>query len=89
MTKTSPPPAAPQTKAVVILAQLFISCLMALAMTFCMSILPFGFNPGWFATWMQRWLTAWPVAFLFALVIGPMSFKLAGLTLGLGARIRG
>ncbi|QOL79946.1 DUF2798 domain-containing protein [Pseudooceanicola spongiae] len=70
-------------KATLITAQIFISCLMALSMTFAMSILPFGFSEGWFATWMQRWLTAWPVAFVLSLIIGPVAFKLAGLTMRL------
>ncbi|MDD8023066.1 MAG: DUF2798 domain-containing protein [Paracoccaceae bacterium] len=64
-------------KLTIIVAQIFISCLMALSMTLIFSVLPVGFGPGWFATWMQHWLTAWPVAFVFSLGIGPLAFKLA------------
>ncbi len=64
-------------KHTIILAQVFISCLMALLMTFLFSILPFGFGPGWFGIWMQHWLSAWPVAFILSLGVGPLAFGLA------------
>lgn len=64
-------------KRTIILAQVFISCMMALLMTFLFSILPFGLMPGWFGTWMAHWLTAWPVAFLLSLGVGPLAFALA------------
>ena len=68
-------------KLTIILAQVFISCIMAFLMTFCFSILPLGFEAGWFGQWMQHWLTAWPVAFLFSLGVGPIAFKLSFLVM--------
>ncbi|MGI3164726.1 DUF2798 domain-containing protein [Pseudooceanicola sp. 200-1SW] len=85
----STPPAAAQSKAFILIAQIFISCLMALMMTFLMSILPMGFGPGWFGLWISRWLTAWPVAFVLSLGVGPVAFKLSGLVLFLRARAAG
>ncbi len=64
-------------KLTIIVAQVFISCMMAFLMTLIFSILPFGFGPGWFASWMRHWLTAWPVAFVFSLGVGPLAFRLA------------
>ncbi|MBT9383699.1 DUF2798 domain-containing protein [Pseudooceanicola sp. CBS1P-1] len=79
----------PNPKSIVIVAQVFISCFMALLMTFCMSIVLPGtiHESGWFATWMQRWLTAWPLAFLFSLGVGPLAFKLSTLVNGTLARL--
>ena len=64
-------------KLTILLAQVFISCLMALMMTFLFSILLQGFPEGWALIWLRNWLTAWPVAFLLSLGVGPLSFKLA------------
>ena len=64
-------------KLTIILAQVFISCMMAFMMTFLFSILPFGFHQGWFIEWMHHWLTAWPVAFLLSLGVGPLAFGAA------------
>ena len=68
-------------KATIILAQVFISMLMALSMTFVFgSLLPNQFHlPAlWFGAWMRHFLAAWPVAFLFSLAIGPLAFALSG-----------
>ncbi|MBZ4022988.1 hypothetical protein CKO11_11010 [Rhodobacter sp. TJ_12] len=68
-------------KLTIIVAQVFISCLMALLMTFFFAVLPEAlrtdFAPGWGWIWLRDWLTAWPVAFVLSLGVGPLAFKLA------------
>lgn len=66
-------------RATIILAQVFISCLMALSMTLIFTGLPLGFAAGWVGEWLRRFFTAWPIAFLLSLVVGPVSFRLAAL----------
>ncbi|KAA2317252.1 DUF2798 domain-containing protein [Pseudooceanicola sediminis] len=73
----------PTTKTTIIVSQFFISGLMALLMSFAMSILPIGFADGWLFQWMQNWLTSWPIAFVLSLMVCPVAFKLASLTLRL------
>ncbi len=68
---------APNPKATVIVAQVFISCLMALLMTGIFTAIPMQFQPGWVGAWMTRWLTAWPIAFVLSLGVGPISFALS------------
>lgn len=68
-------------KATIILAQVFISCMMAFLMTLIFTGVPLGFGEGWVVEWLRRFITAWPVAFLLSLVVGPLSFRLAALCL--------
>lgn len=61
----------------VIIAQVFISFMMALIMTFIFGTLPFGLHPGWVGEWMLHFAAAWPVAFVLSLGLGPLAFWLA------------
>jgi len=65
------------TKPNVILAQVFISGLMALLMSGIMSALHAGFPPGWVAGWLATFFTAWPIAFVLSLGVSPLAFRLA------------
>ncbi|MAB04922.1 MAG: DUF2798 domain-containing protein [Rhodobacteraceae bacterium] len=71
------PPPTPPTKITVILAQVFISCMMAFLMTGTFTALPSGFAPGWVAQWMLRFATAWPIAFVLSMLVGPTAFWMA------------
>jgi len=64
-------------KITIILAQVFISCMMAFMMTFIFSIYTAGMPPGWPRLWMHHFFTAWPVAFFLSLFVGPVAFKIA------------
>ena len=65
-------------KRTILLAQLIISCLMALMMTFIFSILVAeGLAPGWPLRWLQHFAVAWPTAFVLSLGVGPLAFKTA------------
>lgn len=76
----------PSPKLLVPVAQLFISGLMALMMTFVFAIALQGFPPGWPKRWLMQAAVAWPVAFVLSLVVGPVAFRLAGLVLRLADR---
>lgn len=66
-----------QTKKTILLAQLFISCLMALLMSGIMGAIHMGLTAQWLHAWPLAWLTAWPIAFVLSLGVGPLSFWLA------------
>ncbi len=79
----------PSTKATVILAQVFISCLMAFLMTGIFTAIPSALAPGWVGIWLTRFATAWPIAFVLSMAVGPLSFWLARRTQHLLAMARG
>lgn len=79
----------PPTKATVILAQVFISCLMAFLMTGIFTAIPAALAPGWVGIWLTRFATAWPIAFVLSMAVGPLSFWLARRTQHLLAMARG
>lgn len=60
-----------------ILAQVFISGTMAFLMTGVFGPLFHGFPHGWLSNWISHYLMAWPIAFLFSLMVGPLSFWMA------------
>ncbi|MCA0044725.1 DUF2798 domain-containing protein [Celeribacter litoreus] len=73
-------------KFTIILAQVFISCMMAFFMTLIFgSLLPAidgGLHPNWIAEWMRHFITAWPIAFIFSLGVGPIAFFLSSRVVG-------
>ncbi len=64
-------------KFVLILAQVFISGIMAFLMTGVFGPVLQGLPANWFSIWMSHFVVAWPVAFVFSLVVGPVSFWMA------------
>ena len=68
-------------KKLIILAQVFISGLMALLMSGIMSLFHRGFSAELLQIWSSTFIVAWPIAFVLSLVVGPVSFKLAALVL--------
>jgi hypothetical protein len=66
-----------EPKKVIIVAQLFISGMMALFMSGVMSVIHMGFSAAWLAQWGPNFLTAWPIAFVASMVVGPIGFALA------------
>jgi hypothetical protein len=61
----------------IILAQAFISCMMALLMTGFFALLELGPTFEWIGSWAQHFVIAWPVAFCSSLVVGKIGFALA------------
>lgn len=66
-----------QPKKMIIVAQFFISGMMALFMSGVMSVIHMGFTSVWLAQWGPNFLTAWPIAFVASMVVGPIGFALA------------
>lgn len=64
-------------KKTLILAQLFISCMMAFLMTGLFSFIELGLTQTWLMTWLHHFAVAWPIAFLLSLVVGNLGFKMA------------
>lgn len=59
-----------------LVTQIFISGMMALAMTFFFSALHLGFSLLMLKGWFSSFIIAWPVAFCFSIVISPIAFKI-------------
>ncbi|EKD60798.1 MAG: 50S ribosomal protein L1 [uncultured bacterium] len=61
----------------ILLAQLFISCMMAALMTGIFGFAKLGATQAFMQQWRQSFIVAWPIAFMLSLVVGPIAFKLA------------
>ncbi|MEF1290417.1 DUF2798 domain-containing protein [Vibrio sp. M260118] len=66
-----------QKKQTLILAQIFISLMMAFLMTGIFSFAELGMTHLWLQTWMKHFVVAWPIAFVLSIFVGSASFKLA------------
>lgn len=66
-----------ENKKTVVLAQAFISLMMAFLMTGYANFLVFGPTMEWLRAWPKSFVTAWPVAFCLSLVVGRIGFGLA------------
>lgn len=64
-------------KKTLLLAQLFITFMMALSMSGIMSLLQLGPTAEWLAIWPRQFIVAWPIAFLLTMVISRLGFALA------------
>ena len=67
-----------QSKRVIILAQVFISGMMACLMTGFFTFLHHGASPGLVSEWFHGFIIAWPVAFCLSTMVSPVAFKMAG-----------
>lgn len=61
----------------ILLAQVFISCMMAGLMTGIFGFLKLGATAAFLQQWGQSFIVAWPIAFMLSLAVGPIAFKLA------------
>lgn len=66
-----------QKKQTILVAQLFISFMMALLMTGIFSFFELGMTHAWLRAWMGHFMIAWPIAFVLSIVVGAIGFKLA------------
>ncbi|MDI7864908.1 DUF2798 domain-containing protein [Rhizobiaceae bacterium n13] len=62
----------------ILIAQIFISGMMACLMTGFFSFLKLGPTLQWLQEWPSAFVVAWPVAFCLSLVVGPLAFRIAG-----------
>ena len=62
------------SKKTLILAQVFISLMMAFLMSGIMSVIALGPTNLWLRVWPQQFLLAWPIAFCLSLVVSRLGF---------------
>ncbi|MCW1930818.1 DUF2798 domain-containing protein [Pararhodobacter zhoushanensis] len=67
-----------QSRKVILLAQVFISGLMAFSMSGIMGFLHTGNAPDFIKIWLSAFITAWPIAFVLSLGVSPLAFWMAG-----------
>jgi len=60
-----------------ILAQAFISLMMAFLMTGIFGFIEHGHTAHWMSIWLKQFITAWPIAFGLSLVVSRIAFALA------------
>lgn len=61
----------------IILAQAFISCMMAFLMTGFFAFVELGASIDWIRSWAKHFAIAWPVAFCLSIIVGKFGFDLA------------
>ncbi len=61
----------------IMVAQLFISGMMAFLMIGFFGLIHATSVPAWLAEWANAFIAAWPVAFILSLGVGKLGFKLA------------
>ncbi len=64
-------------KKILLVAQGFITLMMAASMSGIMSLIALGPTRQWLMEWPIAFITAWPIAFCMTLFVGPLGFKLA------------
>jgi hypothetical protein len=77
-------------KKILLVAQGFITLMMAASMSGIMSLIALGPTREWLTQWPVAFITAWPIAFCLTLFVGPLGFKLSVMVLSkvYGARPR-
>jgi hypothetical protein len=61
----------------VIVAQLLISCMMALSMIGIFTFHELGFTHAALNQWLSSFIVAWPIAFLLSMVISRIAFAIS------------
>lgn len=61
----------------VIVAQVFISCLMALCMIGMFTFHDLGFTREAAHIWLSTFIVAWPIAFLLSMVVSRIAFAIS------------
>lgn len=61
----------------IIIAQFFISGMMAFMMTGFFGFLHLGLTSEWLREWAGSFVIAWPVAFVLSLAVGKVGFMIA------------
>lgn len=61
----------------IVIAQFFISGMMAFMMTGFFGFIHFGLTSEWLREWASAFVIAWPVAFCLSLGVGKLGFLIA------------
>ena len=64
-------------KKTLLLAQVFITFMMAASMSGIMSLLALGPTSQWLHVWPRQFAIAWPIAFVLTMVVSRLGFGLA------------
>lgn len=64
-------------KKTMILTQVIMTCLMAIAMSGIMTFIALGPTALWLSVWLKSALIAWPIAFALGAIIFPLSARIA------------
>lgn len=65
-------------KKTLLVAQLFITLMMAFSMSGIMSLIILGPTLFKVDTWMSTFIMAWPIAFCLSIPVGKIAFAIAG-----------
>lgn len=69
------------SKKYVLVAQIFMTFIMAATMSGLMGIIIMGPTLEWLTAWPKQFIIAWPIAFILTMFAWPASMKLAGTVL--------
>lgn len=69
------------SKKYILVAQIFMTFIMAALMSGIMGIIIMGPTMEWLAAWPKQFIVAWPIAFILTMFTWPASMKLAGVVL--------
>lgn len=61
-----------------LVAQFFISMMMAAIMSGIMTAIAMGPTELWLHSWPRSFITAWPIAFVLSMPVGALSFWISG-----------
>ena len=64
-------------KKTLLLAQIFITFMMAASMSGIMSLIAMGPSMAWLGAWPTQFIMAWPIAFVLTLFTSTIGFALA------------
>lgn len=73
-------------KKTLLLAQAFITLMMAFSMSGIMSFIALGPTWLWLTEWPKAFIIAWPIAFLLTLFVSRLGFAMAFKVMGLLSR---
>lgn len=64
-------------KRTLFVAQVLITCMMALLMSGIMSLIALGPSELWLKNWPKQFIIAWPIAFVLTMFVSRFAFFLA------------
>lgn len=64
-------------KKTLLLAQIFMTCMMAFVMSGIMMLIAVGPIEGFVKSWLSQFIIAWPIAFIMTQIVSRIAFPLA------------
>ena len=69
-------------KKTLIVAQIFMTCMMAFCMSGIMMVISLGWGEFSVSHWLTQFLIAWPIAFVMTQIVSRIAFPLAFIVTG-------